>query len=155
MNLQNPSGFAGRCLGKKTFSHRGRSPPRGRMTPAPCLWGREALSAGCWQREERQGGRAPTPHLTARAYLCQHPHTAPALKPRGEAPPGGLCSCRRCEEGGRGVSSRSDPVSSVTQLCRAHKDDTGCALLAVRLMFGNKKTDGFICLMIWCCQEQP
>lgn len=50
---------------------------------------------------------------------------------------------------------RTDPVFNVTQLCKVHTDDTGCALLAVRLMFGNKKTDGFICLIIWCCQERP
>lgn len=65
----------------------------------------------------------------------------------------GIASRHRKE--GWGFFQHSDPVFSVTQLCRIHKEDTGCALLALRLMFGNNKTDGFICLIIWCCQERP
>lgn len=80
--------------------------------------------------------------------------TAPRQRSPGPAcPQRGIASQRR--EEGRGFFQHSDPVFNVTQLCRVHKDATGCALLAVRLMFGNKKTDSFICLIIWCCQEQP
>ena len=145
--------------------------------PAPGDW--DEIPAECWEGEEQGQGSShlsirpghqhssplcPRRSVQVAASLLpsastaqphQLPQAALAPQPHGKAirgqpcAQGGVASQHRREA--RGFFQHSDPVFSVTQLCGVHKDDTGCALLAVRLMFGNKKTDGFICLIIWCC----
>lgn len=164
MNLQNPSSFAERCLGKNMFEPlEAKSTERedcsisstlGPGKPSAPELGLSGLLCAPQSTQVTAPRCARWTEPSSTSFPTQLWHAGPRQNSSRQAPLAQQARTQH-EEEARAIFQHSDPVCRVTQLCRVHKDDMSCALLAVRLMFGNKKTDGFICLMIWCCQERP